>query len=394
MKSPIISMFIKLVIISGLLLLLPLALSARDAPKPQVLKESLGEQLFNDISLSKDGTQACASCHDAKHAFMDSRINETSADATTPGAVSKGQDASSLGDINVPAITYAAFIPAFHFDAQTDTFKGGLFLNGREASLADQAKQPFLNPVEMQTSKYAVVEKVKSNYAQLMKDIYGSEVFSDVDTAFNAVADSIAAFERTPAFASFDSKFDKVLREKAEFSREEAHGLDLFIDENKGNCAACHPLISVVDKRKMRSLFTDYSYDNLGVPANTKARKSNNMPDGFIDNALYDNPAVDNAELKGAYRVPSLRNVAVSAPYMHNGVFNELTTVLHFYNSRDVAGAVNPETSQRWQPGEVESTKNKEELGDLGLSEQEIAALVAFLKTLTDERYEGLIPDF
>jgi len=90
--------------------------------------------------------------------------------------------------------------------------------------------------------------------------------------------------------------------------------------------------------------------------------------------------------------VATLRNIAVTGPYMHNGLFKDLKTVVHFYNTRDVEGAINPETGESWEEGEVDATKNVNELGDLGLTDEEEDALVAFMKTLTDKQYEHLIP--
>ena len=358
--------------------------------KPLDLKASFGKQLFNDKALSRDGTQSCASCHDSQHAFIDPRMNNTSVNAITPGAVSVGQDKLSLGDVNTPMAAYAAFVPDFYYDDEEKLFKGGMFLNGRSSNLIEQAKQPFFNPVEMQNTKKAVVATVQAKYSETMISIFGSDIFSSVDVAFDAVASSIAAFERTEEFASFDSKFDKVLRGDASFTKQEQLGHDLFVAEDKANCAACHP-VPKIDSSKMNSVFTDFSYDNLGVPKNELVRSKNGKESSFVDNGLFENVEVSDKGLKGAFRVSSLRNIAVTAPYMHNGVFRDLSTVVHFYNSRDVSGAINPETLLPWAPSEVDSTKNTEELGDLGLSDDEVSAIVAFMKTLTDERYEHLI---
>lgn len=353
-------------------------------------KEDLGRKLFNDVSLSRDGTQSCASCHDSQHAFIDSRINITSKDGITPSSVSTGQDQTSLGDINTPSAMYTAFNPDFHFDETEQLFVGGVFLDGRANNIIEQAKQPFLNPVEMQNTKEGVVLTVMNKYASSMQEIYGNDIFSETDKAFDAVANAIATFERTEEFSPFNSKFDKFLRGEVVLSDAEQRGMGFFIDENKGNCAACHP-VPTKSNSKSGSLFTDFTYDNLGVPKNNMVRANNGKGKDFLDNGLFNHEVVEDEELKGAFRVSSLRNVAVTPPYMHNGVFSKLSTVVNFYNSRDVAGAINPETGSIWESAEVDATKNTDELGNLGLSELEINDIVTFLKTLTDEKYEHLI---
>ncbi len=355
-------------------------------------KESLGKQLFNDVSLSRDGTQACATCHDAEHAFIDARLDKAAtvglSNGTDIAAVSVGQDDLAIGDRNTPTASYAAFIPDFHFDADEGLFVGGQFLDGREKDLQGQAGQPFLNPVEMQTTKEAVVTKVEAKYAETMKALYGADIFATVEGAFTAITESIATFEKTEDFSPFNSKFDKVLKGEAAFTADEQQGLALFVAENKGNCAACHPVPSALSE-KTDSLFTDHTYDNLGVPVNETVRAINAKG---VDEGLFLNAAVDDVELKGAFRVAGLRNVAVTAPYMHNGVFKDLKTVVHFYNTRDVANAINPETSLAWRTAEVDATKNTDELGNLGLTDTEEDQLVAFLKTLTDQKFEALMP--
>jgi len=358
--------------------------------KTVISKAELGAKLFSDMSLSKDGNQSCESCHDSEHAFIDSRINITSADGNTAGAVSVGQDGVSLGDINTPQVAYTAFVPDFHYDEVEGLFKGGLFFDGRSKNLIEQAKQPFLNPVEMQNTKENVVEAVINQYSVEMMDLYGNDIFEDIDEAFSAVADAIAAFEKTEEVSPFNSKFDKYLRGEVDLTDAELRGLNLFKDEERANCAACHP-VATETSTKAESVFTDFSYDNLGVPINTRVRESNSKDINFIDNGLLGNPIVNDSELKGAFRVSSLRNIEVTAPYMHNGVFANLNTVVHFYNSRDVLGAINPETGDLWETAEVDDTKNTEELGDLGLTEDEVNDIVEFLKTLTDEKFEHLV---
>lgn len=356
------------------------------------LKQYLGEQIFNDASLSKDGTQSCASCHEASRAFIDPRINATSLNENIPGAVSLGQDDITLGDINSPSIAYVAMTPEFHFDEEAGVFRGGILLNGRTPNVLVQARLPFLSTLEMQATEAEVVAKVEDSYGELMKYLYGDDVFDSVETAFDAVADAIAEFEKSDQLATFDSKFDKALAGDVLLSDTEQQGLELFMDEEKGNCAACHP-VPTADSLDVDSLFTDFGYTNLGVPKNSLVRSLNGKGLRFVDEGLFDNAEVTDVDLKGAFRVVSLRNVAVTPPYMHNGAFGDLETVVHFINSRDVPGALNPETGLPWQAAEVDATKNTDQIGDLGLQAEEVSAIVAFLKTLTDERYESFIDD-
>lgn len=356
-------------------------------PTPPMSKEGLGERLFNDKALSKNGTQSCASCHDQSRAFIDSRVNHTSFDTSTPGSVSLGQDNETLGDINTPTLTYAALVPEFIFDRRDNSFKGGMFMNGRALNLTEQAKHPFVDATEMQNTKEAVVATVKSKYGESMKSIYGNHIFNSTDKAYHAIADSLAAFQSTDQFASFDSKFDKVLRGNARFTAAEQRGHDLFI----GNCTSCHTM-PTAESTQIESLFTNFAYENLGVPKNQLVRHHNGKARNFVDNGLFNHPNVNDRRLKGAFRVPTLRNVAVTPPYMHNGVFRDLSTVVHFYSSRDLRRGRNPETRQRWRLGEVEHTKNTAQLGSLGLSNADVNDIVTFLHTLTDERFEHLIP--
>jgi len=348
--------------------------------KTGMAKMALGDQLYHDQNLSKNRTMACATCHEMGSAMIDPR--ETS---RTLGA-SLGDDHVTIGDRNAPSAAYASFAPKFYFDEEEGIFVGGQFLDGRAKDLKEQAKGPFLNPVEMMMpDESSVVARVMENdaYVAEFKRIYGKDIFDDVQKAYDAIAEVIAKFERSDTFAPFDSKFYKVMRGEATFTEEEAKGFRLF--KGKAQCTLCHP----ADGSK--ALFTDFTYDNLGVPVNHALRQANGKGDDFVDNGLYENPSVDDPTLKGAFKVSSLRNVAVTGPYMHNGVFKNLKTVVHFYNTRDLPGAINPETGQPWEKGEVDENKNTEELGNLRLSDEEEDAIVAFLRTLTDEKFEHLM---
>jgi cytochrome c peroxidase len=183
------------------------------------------------------------------------------------------------------------------------------------------------------------------------------------------VAKAIAAFERTEPLNSFTSKYDYYLKGKIQLSAQEARGLALFNDPAKGNCAACHPSESPDGK----PLFTDFSYDNLGMPVNPEIAALIGAPQP-VDLGLG-GVLQDPAEM-GKFKVMTLRNLSKTAPYGHNGYFKDLKTIVHFYNTRDVDPV--------WPPAEYPDTVNFDELGNLGLTSAEEDDIVAFLLTLTD----------
>ena len=348
-------------------------------------KASLGKLLFNDTSLSKNRTMSCATCHDESNGFVDGRTTNR-----VNHAAAQSADETKIADRNVPTASYAAFIPEFgKVQEGTDTlFVGGQFLDGRAKNLQVQAEGPFLNPDEMQMeSKEDVIERVKENnaYIQSFQKIYGENIFDDINASYKALTDAIASFEKTDFFAPFDSKYDRMLEGSYVFTSDEQAGMVLFSDESRANCVACHPLLK---EDNSTGHFTDFTYDNLGVPKNDALRLANGKGRTFIDHGLLGNVDVNDTKLDGAFRVSTLRNIAQTAPYMHNGVFKNLKTVVHFYNTRDVLGTINPETGNTWKASEVPATVNHDELGNLGLTDAEEDLLVTFMKTLSDKRYE------
>jgi cytochrome c peroxidase len=321
-------------------------------------EERLGALLYFDSKLSNPPGQSCASCHHPMAGFADP-------DQELP--VSEGVIPGRFGGRNSPTSAYAAFSPTFYFDEFDGLFKGGQFWDGRAATLEDQAKGPFLNPLEMNNTKDGVIRAVRrSAYASLFKSVYGKKSLDNVDTAYDRVAKAIAAFERTKLLNSFSSKYDYVLKGKAKLTLQEARGLALF--NSKGNCAACHPSDSADGVTP--ALFTDFSYDNLGIPPNTEYPFAIDLPPDLGLGVTVNDPAEN-----GKFKVPTLRNVAVTGPWGHNGYFETLKDIVHFYNTRDVEG---------WPLPDVPETVNVDELGDLGLTSQEEDDVVAFLKTLTD----------
>ncbi|MBW6418334.1 cytochrome c peroxidase [Celeribacter sp. PS-C1] len=349
--------------------------------------EGLGEALFFDENLSKNRTQSCSTCHDPEYAFADPR-----------GMASPGDDGVSLGDRNAPTASYAHFAPMFE-KLDEGVYRGGQFHDGRAATLADQAGGPPLNPIEMGMSDAAsVVARLEENpaYVVAFKDLFGDEIFADQDEAYGAMTKAIAAFEGTDLFSPFDSKYDRYLRGEAELTREEMLGETLFFSQQFTNCNLCHELLPRAGMEG--ETFTNYEYHNIGVPENGALRDMNGVGRGQVDLGLAQNALVeDTAGLAGKIKVPTLRNVAVTAPYMHNGVFQDLRTVVLFYNTyntKSEARMLNPETGERFGAPEVPQNLSMEELTTgPALEDREIDALVAFMKTLTDARYEHLLDE-
>lgn len=351
---------------------------------------ALGAKLFNDASLSASGKQACASCHVAAHAHA--------AENALPAQLG-GPLLDLQGGRTSPSMDYLVFNTPFYFAAD-GTPTGGFFWDGRAGSLQEQAAGPFLNPVEMaNASKAELVSRVaKADYAAEFKRVFGSDIFDAARTeeAYDRVTLAIQQYEREEtAFHSFSSKYDQFLRGKAQLSAQETRGLALFNDPLKGNCIACHPSGKGADGSM--PLFTDFTYDALGVPRNP-ALVANADP-AFYDMGLCQRADLTaRTDLCGAFKVPSLRNVAQRLSYFHNGRFTSLTDVVTFYVQRDT----NPE---KWYPlaadgtvlkfddlpakyrGNVNTTEvpYNRKAGDApALTDAEIDDLVAFLKTLSD----------
>lgn len=352
---------------------------------------ALGRALYFDTAMSLNRTQSCASCHAPDNAFVDPRV-------TMAGrAVSLGDDGRSLGDRNAPTVSYAAFSPVFRRTAD-GSYVGGQFLDGRAADLTAQAGGPPLNPLEMaMPDKASVARRLQQNpgYVAAFKQLYGDTVFDDPDLAYSAMTESIAAFERTDFFAPFDSKYDRYLRGEYRMTEQEELGMTLFFSQQFSNCNLCHQLKSLPNAAG--ETFSNYTYHNIGVPENPAARAINGSLADHVDPGLLANPAVDDPAQAGRFKVPTLRNVAVTGPYMHNGVFSDLRTVVLFYNkynSRSPQRQIDPETRKPWAEPEIATNIARKEL-ETGpaLDDARIDALVAFMQTLTDRRYEHLLND-
>jgi cytochrome c peroxidase len=345
-------------------------------------QEQLGKYLFFDTNLSDPAGQSCAVCHGPAVGWTgpDEAINAA-------GAVYEGAVPGRFGNRKPPASAYAGYSPILQWDGSK--WVGGMFWDGRATGwtlgdpLAEQAQGPFLNPLEQNNaSAQVVIDKVlASDYSALF-----SQICTVPGQYYECIGRSIAAYERSREVSQFTSKYDYWLKGQAKLTGQEQRGLALF--RGKGKCAACH----------VEPLFTDFTYDNLGVPRNPLNPFYNEFawnPDGedwvdtglggFLKAAGY----VDSvwAPEWGKQKVPTLRNVDLRPfkkfvkAYGHNGFFKSLEEIVHFYNTRDVSGA-------GWPPPEVADNINTEAMGNLGLNHGEELAIVAFLKTLSD----GWIP--
>ncbi len=356
-------------------------------PAPSAIA-ALGELVFADVSLSASGRQSCATCHAeaAGHA-------PANALAVQLG----GPLLDHQGVRSAPSINYLSTNTAFRLAAD-GTPGGGFFWDGRAASLQDQASHPLLAANEMaNASKAEVVERLsRAVYAEEFRRIFGNDIFSRPDDAFDRLTLALQAYQREDAdFRAFSSKYDEFLRAGATLSDQELRGLALFNSPGKGNCAACHPSARNADGSF--PLFTDFSYDNLGVPRNPALRQNDDP--AYFDLGLCDRAELaGRADLCGAFKVPSLRNVALRQAYFHNGRFSSLKEALTFYVQRDT----NPE---RWYPsaadgsvrkfddlppqhvGNVNTSEapyNRKPGGAPALSDAEVDDVIAFLRTLSD----------
>jgi cytochrome c peroxidase len=382
-----------------------------DQNNPQLAM--LGERIFLDKNLSIGKNQSCSSCHDPAFGFSspDGNVN-------AHGAVMEGSIAGRFAIRRPPSAAYA-MAPVFFYDAVDDAFVGGNFWDGRATGgvlgipSADQALLPFVGPSEQGLPDAAcVVHRISIGaYAARYRQVWGNQIATiafpantdalcssegntiplspadrqKAEQEYQHVALSIASYESSSRVSPFRSRFDAFRHGQGTMTQQEKDGFVLF--KGKAGCAACHPSAG------NKPFFTDFTYDNIGVPANPENPAL--LAYGFVDRGL--GVTLGDPGLDGAQKVATLRNLTRGTPgvvksYMHNGVFKSLEQVVHFYNTRDVlpqcAAGIGPNDPDFgvtcWPPPEVLENVNQEELGNLGLTATEEAAVVAFLKTLDD----------
>jgi cytochrome c peroxidase len=395
--------------------------------------EQLGKSLFFDKNLSKNGNQSCATCHDPAVGYTgpDSTIN-------AHGAVYPGSDPALFGNRKPPAAAYAGDSTLLRHDSAVSGWFGGMFWDGRATGailgdpLAEQAKGPFLNPLEQAlSSPEELCSKVKiGSYTALFEQVWGAESLdcTKASAVYDQIGKSIAAYERSWEVSSYTSKFDKFW-DKAKNKRldvtrintsnytkyrnlgltdTELYGLAMFNTPSYANCSSCH---SLQPGSKGYPLFTDYGFDNLGVPKNPENPFYNNLaynPEGsaWVDKGLggflvgVNDPNA--AQQMGRMKVPTLRNVdkrpsaTLVKAYMHNGYFKSLEDVVRFYISKGMMGGMGGGMGGGGMGGggmcggmmfpAPEVNENLATLNHFPCRDQ--GYIVAFLKTLSDGYFQ------
>ena len=377
-----------------LFLLLTLSACQKPAATPPASALSaadIGKLIFHDVSLSASGKQSCASCHSPEHA---------QAQANALAVQFGGPLLNQPGTRAVPSIRYLADTPPLGFDEEGTPY-GGFNHDGSVDTFAAQAERPLLAANEMANlTREAVVEKLrKADYAAQFRQVFGETSLDQVDAAFAGLSLALERYQSdSPEFQPFSSKYDAYLAGKTQLSDAESRGLKLFNDEKKGNCAACHPSAKREDGRP--PLFTDFTYDALGMPRNMEIAV--NSDPNYVDLGLCRSGRSGRAAQDstcGKFKVPTLRNVATRQVFFHNGQIKNLRDAVAFYVSRDTQ-------PEHWYPrkanksvakfndlpAKYHANVNAEEVpyggkrGDKpSLSDQEIEDIVSFLRTLSDQ---------
>lgn len=363
-------------------------------PSPAALT-AIGRAMFFDRSLSASGRMSCASCHDPRFAYGPPNASP----------VQRGGGSMTLSGVRaVPSLRYLQTVPPFteHYaetdgnDSEDQGPAGGNTWDGRAPTKHDQARIPLLSPFEMANADEAAVvaRLARSAVADRMRDTFGPHVFADRARAFKAALLALEVFQQSPEdFYPYTSKYDAVLRHRATLSEQEARGLALFDDANKGNCASCH--VSRIREGAFPA-FSDFGFAALGVPRNPRIPA--NRDPRHRDLGLcgpWRTDLASRTEYCGLFRAPSLRNVALRRVFFHNGAITSLADAVRFYVERDTRPA-------RWYPRRDGRVVRDDDLprryrhnldveapfapiaGRPALDDHEIAAIVAFLKTLTD----------
>jgi cytochrome c peroxidase len=385
----------------------------------------LGKQIFFDPSLSASGKQSCASCHSPQHSYAPDNAfpiqlggeHLSQAGYRPPPSLaylyrqapfSIGPD---QGDTDVPVdMTQLASQAAGMQRAQKTALaspaapamvpQGGLFWDGRADTLQIQALGPLTNPVEMaNASEEDVAHKLlQTKYVEQFKQIFGPSIVSNPSLLISEAMFAVGRYQiEDQSFHAFTSKYDYWLEGKARLTHAELHGLQLFNDKDKANCAGCH--LSQPSRDGLPPVFTDTQYEALGVPRNPAipANKDAKYFDMGVCGPFRDDLA-QQTQYCGMFLTPTLRNVAERKVFFHNGVYHDLKQVMDFYNLRNTSpGKIYPKDAsgkvQKYNDLPPQYHANVDEadapfdrkFGDKpAMTDQDIQDIIAFMKTLSD----------
>lgn len=360
------------------------------APPPSTALASVGDKLFHDRSLSASGRLACASCHAAERGH---------ADAAGSFLPLGGANLDRQGLRSSPSLRYLDQVGPFRIDAQGNA-QGGLFWDGRADNRVAQARGPLFNESEMANeSVAALVTRLRATpYFNELLRAAGLPASAGDELLLQASLRALADYQAQDVeFHAYTSKFDAVQDGRAQFSAQEARGLALFNDPQRGNCAQCHSSRPAPNAGAgARAQFSNHGYFALGAPRNQSQATAD---PAFFDLGLCGPQRGDlatQAGLCGKFRVPSLRNVALTGPYFHNASLATLEEVVAFYATRDSDPA-------RWYPvvnGQVQRFNdlpaayranlfqgapfNRRPNQPPALTPQDVNDVVAFLRALSD----------
>jgi cytochrome c peroxidase len=396
----------------------------RRPTQPLSAMAKLGRELFFDTSLSSSGKIACASCHSPDHAY---------GPPTDAPVVLGGPNLTTQGARAVPSLTYLERQPEFSIGpddplnenvnlakqaelgktaaraekianqtAQSANIvpQGGLFWDGRAHTLQIQAVGPLLDPREMDGGSLDIIaEKLRNGpYAEKFAALFGPRILKDPNLLAQEALFAIGRYQvEEPSFHPYTSKYDYWLEGKARLTEAETHGLRLFNDPEKANCAGCHT--SEPSKDLWPPRFTDTQYEALGTPRNLAINDTKDP--SYFDLGVCGPTRKDIAEQTqfcGMFKTPSLRNTAMRHTFMHNGVFHTLQEVMDFYNFRDTnpekvypVGAdgkvqkYNDLPEQYHANVDVTDPPFDRHLGETpAMTAQDEADIIAFLQTLND----------
>ena len=383
---------------------LPMSASSPRArpPEPSALARA-GKRLFFDASLSASGKMSCATCHDPNHAY--GPPNDLAVELGGPNGDRAGARA-------VPSLRYKEYTPPYadlldNPDGMSAPGPGGGFAwDGRADTLAAQAALPLLSPFEMANEDAAaVVAKLRATgYASELRAAFGAEAWRNTEGTFRQALAALEAFQlEDTSFHPYTSKFDLHASNKigGDFTAAERRGLQVFADPKRGNCASCH--FTGAGLHGSSGLFTDFSYEAIGVPRNTTLPQ--NRDAAFFDLGLGGPDRTDHLPAAGGasafcgmFKTPTLRNVTTRKVFFHNGVIHSLADALRFYNTRDTR----PELWYPKKNGKVQKfddlppayRKNVDRQMPLDgrragskepMSDRELDDLACFLGTLTDD---------